>query len=872
MSTPPPHLLSLLRRARQARGWSQRQVAEAVGTNRFTVTRWELGTAFPSPHFRQRLCELFGTTAEALGFLQEAQAAPREPETLWLVPYPRNRFFTGREDLLDRLHAQLTQEKATALTQSLALSGLGGIGKTQVALEYAYRYAAAYSAIFWMAAETEERLLASLTAMAEVVPLPERHESDQRKLVAALFQWLSRHQGWLLIVDNVEELALVQPYLPATRSGTLLFTTRLQALGTLAEPLEVGRLRVEEGMQLVLRRARRLATRGTLEAVDPEERLAARAIVETLDGLPLALDQAGAYLEETGCCLADYLERYHAQRVPLLARRGASASAHPDSVLATFQLASQRLELEHPHAWILLRVCAFLHAEAIPEELFEEALPGFDTGLSDVGGTPYQFDLALAALRRLSLVQRQTETRTLSMHRLVQAVVQASLSPSEYAQAQQWTLEQLLVHFPEVRHEVWGQCERLLAHVLTCSAALSDQAGGSKLADLLRKVADYLRERGQYAPAEPLYERALRLYEQSLGAEHSQVATVLDGLAELAVAQGQYQHAQPLYERALALYEKSLGVEHPQVAAPLHGLARVFFEQGQYEQAEALFQRAALLREQGLGPGHPLVATSLNGLANLAVIRGEYEQAEALYQRSLHILEQALGAEHPQIAALLNNLAYLSFEQGKDEQAEALYQRTLRIWERALGPDHRNVATPLNNLARLYAAQRKDDLAEQLYQRALGILEQALGPDHHNVAVSLDGLANLAREQGAYEQTEALGQRALGIRERVLGSRHPQTATSLHTLALLAHAQGREAEAEVLFQRALLIREAALVPAHRETLQSMDEFADFYHAQDRKEEARLLWRRAAMGAEQALGSAHPLTQRLMQRLVEVSPP
>src|SRR5262249_25924319 len=222
----------------------------------------------------------------------------------WNVPYARNPFFTGREEILETLHKHLSGEAVGAITQSYALSGLEGIGKTQLAVEYSYRYSLSYSAIFWIAAANTETILHSFGSVAERLQFPERQDADQEKIVATVQRWLSTHNQWLLVFDNVEDLALLQRFLPAARVGAVLLTTRRQSLGTWAHSLELSELSHSEGVLLLLRRAKMLSPQASQEEMQklakiiPAEYQAAEQLIAAMDGLPLALDQAGAYIEE----------------------------------------------------------------------------------------------------------------------------------------------------------------------------------------------------------------------------------------------------------------------------------------------------------------------------------------------------------------------------------------------------------------------------------------------------------------------------------------------------------------------------------------------------------------------------------------------
>ena len=262
------------------------------------------------------------------------------------------------------------------LTHSYALYGLAGIGKTQAAVEYAYRFAHHYSAIFWMSAETTERISASFLRLAEIVELPESQKSDQARLVAAVQHWFLTHQNWLVIWDNVEDFDLLAQFFPLTRQGATLLTTRCKALGTLAQGRELPPLTQQEAVLFLLRRAGWLPpTSSPQELLEwqqeaPDASACAQEIVELMGRLPLALDQVGAYLVETPASLPEYLQLYQSQHAELLKRRGGGVTGHPQAVSTTWSLAFEKVEQINGASADLLRLCAFLYVGAIPEEVF----------------------------------------------------------------------------------------------------------------------------------------------------------------------------------------------------------------------------------------------------------------------------------------------------------------------------------------------------------------------------------------------------------------------------------------------------------------------------------------------------------------------
>jgi tetratricopeptide (TPR) repeat protein/transcriptional regulator with XRE-family HTH domain len=769
----PNHLLKI---ARKERGWTQQQVADHIGAPlALNVSRWESGTAFPSAFYRQKLCLLFNKSLPELGLSPGEGKATANPN-IWLLPYPRNPFFLGREDVLGELHSCLESGRMMAPSQPQALCGLGGVGKTQVALEYAYRYAQDYQAVFWLRADNRAALVAGFLEMAQALQLPERDERDPITAVTAVKGWCGHQTSWLLILDNADELSSLAEFLPTLVRGHIVVTTRTQALGRLAHGIEIGTLDSETAALLLQRRAGLLAVDAPLAKTDETNRTAALQIAEELGYLPLAIDQAGAYLEETQCGLQQYLDLYRSRRTDLLCRRGGVVQDHPDSVATTWSLSFAAIQHRSALAADLLRLCAVLHPDGIPEELFLQAAAQLGPVLSTLEMDPLQFNQAVAVIQGYSLLRRSSREHMLSIHRLVQVVLQDTMSPQEHALWIDRATAGLNAVFPEVRHqrwEQWTQCGRLLPHVLGAATASGMEHNTPELASLLTKAADYLLQSAQYEQAEPLYQRALTIYDQMPGCEHPHVAFPLNGLADLYREQGRYEQAEPLYQRALHLWE-TLGHKYLEIPSPLNNLALLYKRQGNLQLAEQLLRRHIFLVEQRLGPQHREVAAPLNNLAILYAEHGNHRQAEPLLQRALSIDEQTYGKEHPEVAYSLTNLAEVYREQGWFEKAEPLYYRALHIREQALGSEHPQVASPLKGLADLYREQCRFEEAEPLYQRALAILRQHAA-EQLDIADILHDLARLFELRGQHDQARTFYQQALAIREQRLGHKHPHT-------------------------------------------------------------------------------------------------
>jgi tetratricopeptide (TPR) repeat protein len=655
-------------------------------------------------------------------------------------------------------------------------------------------------------------------------------------------------------------MALAREFLPPSYGGQVLLTTRAQVMGRFAQRVEVDTMSQEVGVLFLLRRAGLLASDARLEQPLSQERAPAGELMQELGGLPLALDQAGAYIEETQCSIEEYLHLYRTRRALLLSRRGGILNDHPAPVATTWNLSFQRVAVENPAAAELLRLCAFLSPDAIPEEILLQSADELGPVLALVVKDAYLLGQAMEALRAYSLIERDPQTKTLAVHRLVQAVLRDTLSVECKQQWMQRVVAAVNGAFPAVEFEAWAMCERYLPHAFLCATWIEQgQFTMPEAAHLLHQVGSYLAARGRYMEAETFLQRALEINEQQLGVDHPDTTACVNNLASLYVNQGKYTKAETLYQRALAIQEQQLGVDHPDTATYVNNLARLYVGQGRYVEAEPLYQRALAIWERHLGTDHSNTATCLNSLAVLYVRQGRYAEAEPLHQRSLEINERLLGTDHPGTALCLNSLGYLYLMQRKYAEAEPLLQRALAIQERQLGANHPNTINVLNNLGSLYLDLGKYTEAEAILRRALAISEQQLGTDHPDTVASANNLASLYMKREQYEEAEPLLRRALASNEQQLGANHPNTANALNNLAYLYVRQGKYAEAEPLYQRSLAISKRQLGADHPDTVASIFNLAILYVKWEKYEEAEPLFQRALVISEQALGPEHPET-------------
>ena len=606
---------------------------------------------------------------------------------IWNVPHNRNRNFTGREDLLSALGKALIPGEPTALTQ--AISGLGGVGKTQLALEYTYRHFEDYSVVWWVRAEEPATLAGDYAALAEKLVLPEKDQTDQSITVEAVKLWLGQNTGWLLVFDNAEGPDAVREFLPQGRTGHVIITSRNPNWGGAAEPLTVNVLEPDEAVSFLLKRT------------SQKDKVSAEKLAKELGFFPLALEQAGAYMESTGKSLSDYLELFGGHRRELMAEPSGSTD-YQHTVATTWEIAFNKVREESPAGADLLNLCAFLAPEKIPLELIASGAEHLPKKLAAAAGNPLELDRAVAALRRYSLVE--AGEKTLSVHRLVQAVARDRLAKNAQKTWAGAALRMVNSSFQYKREDLttWPASARLLPHALAAAGHAGKlKAAQKKTGRLLNEMGLYLLNLAELASAKSVLERALSLCEETYGPNHPKVATVLNNLGLVLKNMGDLEGAKKNFERALKMGEKTYGPNHPKVAIRINNLGMVLKDMGDLEGAKKNFERALKMGEKTYGPNHPKVATRINNLGMVLQAMGDLEGAKKNYERALKIDEETYGPNHPEVATDLNNLGDVLQDMGDLEGAKKNFEKALKIFREFLGEDHRSTVIVRKNLESL---------------------------------------------------------------------------------------------------------------------------------------------------------------------------
>lgn len=711
---------------------------------------------------------------------REGVAAARQPRNLPFVSL--GDLFKGREKELDALRLALTAARGAGVLVR-ALHGLGGIGKSRLAVEYAWKHEADYSALLFVRAESAAALTANLAALAgaEVIDLPEAEAPEDGPKIVAVLNWLEANPTWLLILDNVDDgeaAAAVTTLLPQFKGGHVIVTARAANFPAGIRKLELHALDEGPATDFLLERT------CDDRAKAPDDEPKARELARELGGLAPGLEQAGAQIATDRIGFEAYLKLWNDNRDKALG--WSDPLTNSERTLATTWATSvKRLS---PAGRRLLDRLAMLAPDPIPDSLLEVPGPGA------LGGEDAQ--PARAGLYAYSLISRARGedgvAPGLVVHRLVQDFARRAMTSERRAEALREAVEWVDAAVPIASDDVrtWPVLNPLAPHALAV-ARRADEAGiAEPTARLFNALAILSSAKARYAEAEPLYRRVVEINEFARGGSDPIVAACLNNLALLLRTTNRIGEAEPLYRRALKIDEASFGPDHPNVATDLGNLAGLLQGANRLAEAEPLTRRALAIDEAGYGPDHLSVAIQLNNLAELLRNTNRLGEAEPLYRRALAIWEKGLDAQHPRLATGLNNLALLLKATNRPAEAEPLYRRALKIDEVSFGPDHPEVATDLNNLASLLEAANRLAEAEPLYRRALAIDEASFGANHPNVARDLNNLAGLLEKTNRVAEAEPLFRWALAIFDTSFGPNHPSTVTVRNNLAALVAKSG----------------------------------------------------------------------------------
>ncbi|KAI9783465.1 MAG: hypothetical protein M1816_001347 [Peltula sp. TS41687] len=809
--------------------------------------------------------------------------------------------FVDRPEDITKLERTLLPQRQNRRRKILVLHGLGGIGKTQLAAEFARRHHLRFSSVLWLDGRTQDSLKQSVANSASRIPEGQIAEAsrtyrtgssgDINAVVRDVIGWLSKpdNTDWLLIFDNVDrdhqqhdaDLGAydVTRYFFEADHGSVLITTRLAKLEQLGDSWGLNKVSKGQAQDIFQNWYGR-----SFDLVESEE------LLNLLDGLPLALAQAAAYLRESGIDFATYTKFYKQQWKDLMEsqdRAGTPLQDYNDrSVWTTWTISYNAIRAKNKAAANLLLFWACLDNKDLWQGLLVAACKQSTVAakylsewLQDIANNEVQFTEAIRLLRNYSMIEDMQNLTGYATHPVVHKWALYMQDEDQRVDLARLAVIVIGLAVPNIStKEFWTVQRRLLAHAQCCSqwiltgkvstddrrdnmpSRISAEAGYTEvILDAIHRLGMLYAQQDKLDEAEKMYQRALAGSEKALGAEHTSTLVTVNNLGILYRSQGKLDEAEKMYQRALVGKEKALGAEHTSTLGTVNNLGNLYADQGKLDEAEKMYQRALVGKEKALGAEHTSTLDTVNNLGILYADQGKLDEAEKMYRRALVGREKALGAEHTSTLGTVNNLGNLYVNQDKLDEAEKMYQRALAGSEKALGAEHTSTLDTVNNLGILYADQGKLDEAEKMYQRALAGKEKALGAEHTSTLNTVNNLGKLYRSQGKLDEAEKMYRRALVGKEKALGAEHTSTLGTVNNLGNLYADQGKLDEAEKMYQRALAGREKALGAEHTSTLDTVNNLGNLYADQDKLDEAEKMYQRALAGREKALGAEHTST-------------
>ncbi|KAL6832120.1 hypothetical protein V8C40DRAFT_163757 [Trichoderma camerunense] len=669
------------------------------------------------------------------------------------LPYTSNPDFVGRSEILKLLKDQLghTQQTSSTSQARASLYGLGGTGKTQIALEYAFQLQKTHPTIsvFWIHASNAARFRQAFLSIAQDYDIPDYAEPKVDMLLLVK-NWLEEkdHGEWLMIIDNADDMQLFfgQPaatattpskekdeknlarYLPECSHGAILITTRNKQVGVRMtkgqQPIEVLRMNEEESAQLL--RAKLKNTSATITEVS--------MLSSQLEHLPLALAQAAAFIQETSITVHEYLQLLSDSAmniVQLLSREfetvGRDTEA-PQAVAQTWILSFKQIEQQHVLASELLSFMSMLDRQDIPAPFLSHY------GKKAGDGVPrgeIELTEALGILKAFSFV---TETSgSFDMHRLVQLVTRKWLTSqgtiSRFGTEALMTVSEM---YPSFEYKNRTKCAKYLSHanaVLQLHELKSRDEEKAR-ASLLHRVAFYFIDEGKWNQAEIFNIEATEIRRRLLGADHPDTLMSMNNLASTYSHQGRRKEAEDLYLQVMEARKIKLGADHPDTLGSMSNLALTYYYQCRWKEAEDLNLQVMEARKIKLGADHPDTLGSMNNLASTYSHQGRWKKAEDLLAQVIETLTIKLGADHPDTLSSMNNLATTYSHQGRWKKTEDLLAQVIETLTIKLGADHPHTLTSMSNLALTWKEQGRHNDALALMKTCAQTRHQVLGPMH----------------------------------------------------------------------------------------------------------------------------------------------
>ncbi|QYT02969.1 Kinesin light chain [Trichoderma simmonsii] len=727
-----------------------------------------------------------------------------QPQPFPLIPFSRDPDFVNRGDILEQILARCLEPAGR-----VALVGLGGVGKSQLAIEFAHRFAEEHKNIwiFWIHAATQVRVQEGFRLIADAVKLPERKQ-PQADIPLLVKNWLSiEHNGrWVIILDSADDIEVLYgadesghsqrslaAYIPKSRNGAIVLTTRNRSLaskltGGYKHIIDINKMSETDALTLFERKMGSPLDDASL----------AEDLVKALECIPLAISQAAAYIQarRPRSSIEKYLaefrksERGSMKLLKYEANNIGRDEETSNTVLRTWAISFDHIRSQQRSAADLLSLMSFFDRQGIPEWVLNDSKmrsndldgnenSGSETSEDSDGDIEGGFEEDILILKNFCLIAVSEEGDRFEMHRLVQLAIKSWLKSFGLQETflQQY-ITRMAVSFPIGKYEKWAICKDLFAHVQVALDYQPNEDTLGQWATLCYRGGIYAYEQGQYEIAEQMVTKSKKARERKLGKDDEGTLLSIGLLASIISLQGRWDEAEQLQVQVMETYKTAFETNHPKKFSIMGQLALTYCHQGRWDEAEELLEQVVKARKAEFGADHLRTLSSINNLASIYRKQGRWDEAEKLQVKVLEARKAKLGADHPDTLVSMGSLASTYRKQGRRDEAEKLQVKVFENRKVKLGADHPDTIAGMSNLASTYRKQGRRDEAEKLRVQVLEAHKTKLGVDHPDTLVGMAKLARIWKKQGRREDALALMKDCLQRRQRVLGLQHPDTLDS----------------------------------------------------------------------------------------------
>lgn len=697
-----------------------------------------------------------------------------------MIPYSRNPFVTGREKVLSQLKATLRFESAN---DRVALYGLGGVGKTEVAIEYVYSNIEYYSAIFWINAANQATLFSSFREIATTtgcIALTTGLNSND--LSTALKAWFEKEKNWLLIVDKLDDISIIrkqsgkatditQSHLPDPHGqGHILFTTRNRYTDEIpAIGVEVECLEIQPAIQYLRTRSK---SGGYGAYTSHRVELEAEKIVKEVGCLPLAIEQVAAYIREVCKDIFKFLPRYEENPSEIHRRIPSGDWTYSESLATTWLSSFRAVRNRNSTVPKLLQLFAFLNPDLITKDFLRRGLNGLDRELQRLVRCDDCFENSLVMLEEFSLIRRPKNRDEISIHKLVQKVLRDELMATNTRTKSIWRAVQsvvglrleesldvrwkkvvnfFLTAFPaEVTNSDREACRQMQQQLITPLLTIPEFEWES-LIEILLRVGSFLRDEGKYAESEALLEKAKSICIKREGERSLKTLIVIGYLAATYRHHGRWDEALSLQEMVLNETRTTLGEGHRETLNAMNSLALTFFNQGRLDEARHLQEAVLKGREALLGDRHPRTLNAMNNLALTVCTQERWDDAVALQETALKVMKEVLGDRHPRTLIMMDNLGWTYNKLERLDDAARVQETALSGMKAVCGEMHPDTLTVMDNLGSTYWKQGRHEEAVGLKTTAVEGIKPVYGEEHPTTMALTANLEEMRREVAVSE-------------------------------------------------------------------------------------------------------------------------